>query len=323
MKLVFRSITALLLSSSPIVLFPHSALARSFYSYNNKKMRIETDSEDTITIHPEDGSHSASVVLMHGLGDSSAGWQDVAQQWAGQFPHVKFILPTAATIPVTLNGGMSMPAWYDIVGLSGRANEQCDGIEASVSRITNIIDSEAAAGIPYHRIALAGFSQGGAMSLFTGLQLPAEKKPAGLLVLSGYLPGISKFRLTPGFEDVKVLHCHGSADQVVRFAWAEQTKQHLVGLGLSHYELKSYSGMPHSATMEEITYAGAFLSSILPYDPALAIPRKAPESMTIKELKAAIRHAGLGSRAQGLSEKHELVALLTDHYTSTTAAARK
>lgn len=66
------------------------------------------------------------------------------------------------------------------------------------------------------------------MSLFCGLQLPPEQKPAGILVMSGYLPGASKFVLTPGFEDVKVLHCHGTADPVVRHEWAEMTKSHVL-----------------------------------------------------------------------------------------------
>ena len=86
---------------------------------------------NTITIHPDEGRHSGTVILMHGLGDSAdglyllynhynrdlfscfneLGWRDVAEQWAGSFPYLKFILPTAPTMPVTLNGGMPMPAW--------------------------------------------------------------------------------------------------------------------------------------------------------------------------------------------------------------------
>ncbi len=108
---------------------------------------------------------------------------------AESMPHVKFIVPTAATMSVTLNGGMPMPAWYDIVGLDDRAGESCDGIDASCARIRAMLAAEHAAGLPYHRMALAGFSQGGAMSLFCGLQQPAEQKLAGALILSGYCPG--------------------------------------------------------------------------------------------------------------------------------------
>lgn len=129
---------------------------------------------------------------------------------------IKFILPTAVERPVTLNGGMRMTAWYDIVGLDDRASESCDGIEDSVERIRNILTQEKSIGMPYSRMMLAGFSQGGAMSLFTGLQLPdTEQKLAGLLVISGYLPGASKFKLTSGFESIPIMHCHGSSDPVV------------------------------------------------------------------------------------------------------------
>ena len=120
------------------------------------------------------------------------------------------------------------PQRYDIVGLTDRASESCEGIHASVARVTQLVDQEAERGIRYNRIAWAGFSQGGAMSIFGGLQLPVEKKPAGILVLSGYLPGASQFKLTPGLEDVRVLHCHGTADPVVQHAWAERTKAGLL-----------------------------------------------------------------------------------------------
>ena len=95
---------------------------RSYFFSNRKKMRIERDGSDTVTIHPDEGHHSATVVLMHGLGDSADGWQSMAEQWASVFPYIKFILPTAPRRPVTLNGGMPMPAWYDIVVRKSDAN---------------------------------------------------------------------------------------------------------------------------------------------------------------------------------------------------------
>lgn len=79
---------------------------------------------------------------MHGLGDSGDGLADLAEMWAKKLPHVKFVLPTADQRPVTLNGGMRMNAWYDIVGLDDRSSESCDGIEASVERIKTILHNE-------------------------------------------------------------------------------------------------------------------------------------------------------------------------------------
>lgn len=87
-------------------------------------------------------------------------------------PHLKFVLPTAPTQRVTMNMGAPMPSWYDIVGLDERSNENCKGIEESQAKIKAILQKEhEETGLPYSRMVLAGFSQGGALSLFTGLQL--------------------------------------------------------------------------------------------------------------------------------------------------------
>lgn len=83
---------------------------------------------------------------MHGLGDSADGLADLAEEWAKQMPYVKFILPTAEQRPVTLNGGMRMNAWYDIVGLDDRASESCEGIERSVDRVRALLQHERSLG---------------------------------------------------------------------------------------------------------------------------------------------------------------------------------
>jgi predicted esterase len=280
--------------------------------YSSRMPRTTYDS-DGITVHPDDGNHSATVVLMHGLGDSADGWIDAAQDFGRRMPWVKWILPTAQQMPVTLNMGHRMNAWYDIVGLDERAGESCEGIDKSVERVKGILEAEAALGLPYNRMALAGFSQGGAMSLFTGMQMPAEKRLAGLLIMSGYCPGYSKFKLTAELADLPVLHCHGTADAVVQFAWAKQTRDYVVGQGATRYELKEYAGMGHTASPAEIRDATAHLLSILPEDKSLCLAPKDPSTMSVKELKAAIVQAGIGSKAVGFSEKHEFVSLLVAH----------
>lgn len=132
---------------------------------------------------------------------------------ATTMPHLKFILPTAPTQPVTMNAGIPMPSWYDITGLDERSNENCAGIDRSAARVKQILEHEHAAnGLPYRRMVLAGFSQGGALSLFTGLQLPRELKLGGIVVMSGYLPAARVFDITPGLGDTPIMHCHGEAD---------------------------------------------------------------------------------------------------------------
>lgn len=146
------------------------------------------------------------------------------------------------------------------------------------------------------------------------------EKLAGILVLSGYLAQASKFCLSPGFEDVPVLHCHGIDDPMVRHDWAVKTKEHIEGRGHRRYEQRSIRGLGHSVNYEVIQAATAFLAQVLPDEPSLAVQPKAPSDMSVKELKAAIRNAGLAAKAIGFSEKFEFVKLLEDHYTSSSSS---
>jgi predicted esterase len=116
------------------------------------------------------GVHRATLIFMHGLGDTSEGWGQQLRVWQSLdgFQDIKMILPSAPIAPVTLNNGMRMPSWYDIVGLDDRSEERCTGIEESRARINALVDAELAAGIPANKIIIGGFSQGGAMSLYTG-----------------------------------------------------------------------------------------------------------------------------------------------------------
>jgi len=228
-------------------------------------------------------------------------------------PYVKFILPTAPTQPVTMNMGMAMPSWYDIVGLDERSNEKCNGILQSRDRIRSILKQEHDRGLPYSRVALAGFSQGGALSLFTGLQLEdASQKLAGILVLSGYLAGASQFTLTRGLEDTPILHCHGSMDPLVRFQMANKSKELVTSKGATNYSIKSYP-MQHTVIAPELQDALKFFQTILPPVDSACVKAKNPTEMSIKELKEAIRRAGLGNKAVGMMEKSEFVKLLQEH----------
>ncbi len=131
----------------------------SFFKMTGRPRIVRDSNSRMITVIPPIGKHSASVVIMHGLGDSAEGFSDVAEILARAMPHVKFILPTAPESPVTLNGGMTMNSWYDITGLGDRASEDCEGIENSVDIVRRILANENSLGVPFSRMVLAGFSQ--------------------------------------------------------------------------------------------------------------------------------------------------------------------
>jgi lysophospholipase-2 len=203
----------------------------------------------TITLRPVKG-HSATMFMLHGLGDTAAGWADAAAHFSASLPHVKFVLPTAAVQPVTLNGGASMHSWYDIRGLK-RSDEACDGIEQSRSRICALISDEMCAGIPAANIVLGGFSQGAALSLYTGLQL--DRSLGGIVALSGYLPKPVEWRtrVTAAALATPVLICHGEEDPMVRPEWAHDAVASLREAGVSSVNLKLYRGMGHSVSEQE------------------------------------------------------------------------
>ena len=200
-----------------------------------------------------------------------------------------------------------MPSWYDIVGLSERANENCKGLPESRARLEGILKHEhETTGLPYSRMVLAGFSQGGALSLFTGLQL--EESLAGIVVMSGYLPAASQ--LQPKQLSVPIWHGHGTQDPLVQFSMAEKSKERLASMGVEDYTLESFP-IPHSISPQELQKVLAFVQKVLPPDDTCTIKLKDPKEMSIKELKVAIRKAGLSTT--GLFEKSEFIKLLEDH----------
>eukprot|EP00579_Thalassiosira_antarctica_P006336 CAMPEP_0201881206 /NCGR_PEP_ID=MMETSP0902-20130614/11576_1 /ASSEMBLY_ACC=CAM_ASM_000551 /TAXON_ID=420261 /ORGANISM="Thalassiosira antarctica, Strain CCMP982" /LENGTH=285 /DNA_ID=CAMNT_0048409353 /DNA_START=6 /DNA_END=863 /DNA_ORIENTATION=- len=272
-------------------------------------------SDGTILLTPRNESHqSATILICHGLGDTSEGFSDVATHLASKLPFAKFILPTAPTQKVTMNMGMAMPSWYDIVGLDKRSNEFCEGIDASQERLMELVKGEMDVGIARNRIVLAGFSQGGALSLYTGMQLPAGTPPlAGIVVMSGYLPHESGFKITKGLEDTPIWHGHGSVDPLVKMNMAKESVEKVKERGATNYTLKTYAGLAHSVNPQEVSDVLAFLQTVLPPDESCRIKLKDPSEMSIKELKGAIAKAGLGRKALGFSEKREFIDLVRDY----------
>ncbi len=205
----------------------------------------------------------ACVIWLHGLGDTGEGWsQVVGALGLPRTKAVRFIFPHAPSMPVTINNGMRMPAWYDFKDADFSSRADLAGVRKSQAQIEAIIANEAKRGIPARRIVLAGFSQGGAMALYAGLRHPARL--AGIVALSTYLidgPGLAT-EATPANRDVPIFMAHGTQDPVVRLAWAEMSQRALNDAGW-RVDWHTYP-MAHAAVQEEIVACGKFLTAVLP-----------------------------------------------------------
>ena len=193
---------------------------------------------------------SASVIWMHGLGADGHDFEPIVPELGlpGTL-QVRFIFPNAPVRPVTLNMGMAMRAWYDIIEIGG-GREDGEGLRASQAAIEQLIAAEVARGIPASRIVLAGFSQGGAIAFQTGLRHP--QRLAGIMALSTYLPlaGTVEDERSAANCDLPVFMAHGSVDPMISISRAQQSRKMLEALG---YPLEWHEyPMPHSVCPQEI-----------------------------------------------------------------------
>ncbi|MEO8835892.1 MAG: alpha/beta hydrolase [Caldimonas sp.] len=205
----------------------------------------------------------ASIIVLHGLGADGNDFVPVAHQLdLGAAGPVRFVFPHAPTRPVTINGGYVMPAWYDIFGLDSHLQREDEaGLRASQALVEAVIAKEKARGVPAHRIVLAGFSQGCAMTLMTGLR--HDERLAGLVGLSGYLPLAARAEAErhAANRDVPVFLAHGTGDPVIPIARARQSRDALVALGHA-VEWHEYA-MPHSLCAAEIGDLNRWLLGVL------------------------------------------------------------
>ncbi|XP_042725614.1 acyl-protein thioesterase 1 [Lagopus muta] len=206
---------------------------------------------------------TAAVIFLHGLGDTGHGWSEAL---AGiKSPHVKYICPHAPFMPVTLNMNMAMPSWFDIVGLSPDSQEDEVGIKKAAENVKALIDQEVKNGIPSNRIILGGFSQGGALSLYTALT--THQKLAGVVALSCWLPLRSSFvQGAVGVnKEIPVLQCHGDCDPLVPLMFGSLTVEKLKSMiNPANITFRTYSGMMHSSCIEEMMDIKQFIDKHLP-----------------------------------------------------------
>lgn len=204
---------------------------------------------------------SHSVIWMHGLGADGHDFVPVVGQLKLPPVGIRFVFPHAPMMPVTINGGFVMRAWYDITVENLGLKEDAHGLHASQSAIEKLVRREVQRGIPTSRIVLAGFSQGGAMALQTGLR--HDKKLAGILVLSGYLPLQSVFEKerNPANGLTSIFQGHGTLDPVVPMALAIASRAKLTQLGYT-VEWHEYP-MMHSVCEEELADIGEWFGKVL------------------------------------------------------------
>lgn len=204
---------------------------------------------------------TAAIIWLHGLGADGNDFVPIVPELdLTGCPGIRFIFPSAPSMPVTVNGGYVMPAWYGIIGRNLMDQEDAAGIHRSANALTEIIQHKAGRGIAYDQIVLAGFSQGCAMALQIGLRFP--HKLAGMIALSGYLPlamSLNTEKHTAN-QNTPIFMAHGIYDSVVIPERAEASYVLLEKMGYS-VSWNEYP-MEHSVNREELLDISRFLQEV-------------------------------------------------------------
>jgi phospholipase/carboxylesterase len=207
----------------------------------------------------------ASVIVLHGLGADGNDFVPIARELdLSAVGPVRFVFPHAPVIPVTLNGGYAMRAWYDILGADLVRREDEAGLRKSLAAVDALIENEKSSGIPARRIMLAGFSQGCAMALLTGLR--HREQLGGIIGLSGYLPlaDTTQAERHATSTSTPIFLAHGKADPVIPLSRAVASRDALQVLGYT-VEWHEYA-MAHSVCTEEIADLNRWLVGRLALD---------------------------------------------------------
>lgn len=205
---------------------------------------------------------TGTIIWMHGLGADGHDFEPIVPELVRPGERaLRFVFPNAPVRPVTLNAGYAMRAWYDIISIERRARQDEAGIRASHSSIEALIRRENERGVASNRIAIAGFSQGGALAIYSGTRYP--DKLAGIMGLSCYLLLEDRFAAerSPANQTTPIFLGHGTQDPVVNPVLGEETRRLLEAAGYP-VEWHSYP-MPHSVCPQEVADIAAWLRRIL------------------------------------------------------------
>jgi len=212
---------------------------------------------ERITVEPKSQA-TACVIWLHGLGDSGAGFAPVVPELGLPQEHsIRFVFPHAPEQPVTINQGYVMRSWYDIKSMDLEGRADMAGVLESEITVSALIKEQIDAGIPANKIVLAGFSQGGVISLFTGLRYAEQL--AGIMALSCYLATADKLptELSDANKSTPILQQHGEQDDVVPM-FAGKMAYDLLKAGGYNTQWKTYA-MPHSVLPVQLKDIGKWL----------------------------------------------------------------
>jgi len=227
---------------------------------------------------------SGTLIFLHGLGDSSTGgWLTTFHKFRRLHPHVRVVLPNASKQPVTLNQGKIMTAWHDIEALETIDEGAFEGLEISKEKIWQLIQNEENLGRPTEKIILAGFSQGGALSLYAGLQY--HKKLGAIGALSSYLPHYQKFSqlISAANQETPILMAHGDTDNVVKYEFGRKAVEILQNLKFS-VNFQTYKHLRHTTCEKEIKLFYSFILQNLGPSPTLTKAKEEQESLTPRNM---------------------------------------
>ena len=200
-----------------------------------------------------------SVIWLHGLGADGHDFEPIVPELRlpSDMP-LRFVFPHAPVRPVTINGGMHMRAWYDIVSLDAEGRADATGVRESTALLEGLIEREIERGIPEDRIVIAGFSMGGAIVI--NKTLTTHRKLAGVMALSTYLPIPGEVDTSTSSRDLPVFMGHGTFDPMVQYPWGKSTAERLTEAGFS-IEWHDYP-MAHAVCPQEIDDISAWLLRI-------------------------------------------------------------
>jgi len=218
---------------------------------------------DCIEALTEDAPPVASIIVLHGLGADGSDFVPIAEQLdLSDIGAVRFVFPHAPERAVTINAGYRMRAWYDIFELQGRSPREDDaGLRESCAQIGVLIDREIERGVASDCIVLAGFSQGCAMTLMTGLRFP--QRLAGLVGMSGYLPlaASTAADASEANRATPIFLAHGTQDDIISVERGRSSRDALKALGYAP-EWHEYP-MPHAVCPQEVADLNGFLKRVL------------------------------------------------------------